>query len=417
MKTADALPRNLLGVGAPHDLASRAAGLAEQIRIAEALPVDDGSGAPARELTGVDVWRLQRLARKLARPATRRPANELERILTTNRLLQLRSGQLRPDERAVLDDLHAAWLPTYTAALHGFDPSASRMADAGRWDTTGGRQRLALACAPFRSLLHREIRAAASVVNQGTGRVLIGPAIVEAFEEHLIDRFELSLAWAVEADRNVAFARLGTNSDRATADDHDAYFDRTFRDAASYHRFYLRFPVLGRWLATITRLLRDNGRSLVKRLRADVDEIGSELFHEPIVQFTSLDLGKGDYHAGGHSVAMVGVALESGPDSFVYKPRSLGAEAAMQRLLACLRFDGVISFAPHRVMTRDGYGYEQRIPSDRNHVRSRAEAARIYRELGGYLGMFYVLGGSDLHYENVMVADGHAFICDCETAL
>ena len=30
------------------------------------------------------------------------------------------------------------------------------------------------------------------------------------------------------------------------------------------------------------------------------------------------------------------------------------------------------------------------------------------------LAVFYVLGGSDLHYENVIVADGHPFVCDCE---
>lgn len=425
MKTADTEPRSLLSVGAPHDLASRAASLAEQIRIAEALPSDNGSVVPGRELTGVDLWRLQRLARKLASPrlgdlegpVTRRPADELERILTTNRLLQLRSGRLSPGERAVLDDVHAAWLPTYTAALHGFDPSTSRMTEGGRFDASERRRRLALACAPFHSLLHREVRVAVSAANQTTGRELVGPGIVEAFEEHLIDRFALSLAWAVEADQNVAFARLGISKDHATADDHDDYFDRTFRDASSYHRFYLRFPVLGRWLATVTRLLCDNGAHLVQRLRADVDEIGSELFGGPIVRFTSLDLGKSDYHAGGRSVAIVGVALESGPDAFVYKPRCLSSEVAMQGLLERLTADGVISFAPHRVMARDGYGYEQRIPADRNHVRSRAGAVSIYEELGGFLGIFYVLGGSDLHYENVMVADGHAFVCDCETIL
>lgn len=41
----------------------------------------------------------------------------------------------------------------------------------------------------------------------------------------------------------------------------------------------------------------------------------------------------------------------------------------------------------------------------------------MYAELGGHLGVFYVLGGGDLHFENIIVADGHAFVCDCETAL
>ncbi|MGH3831621.1 MAG: type 2 lanthipeptide synthetase LanM family protein [Pseudonocardiaceae bacterium] len=425
MKTAHRQPSDLLGESAGHEIASRAANLTEQIRIAQALPHHEGSRTPGRELTGVDVWRLQRLARKLAVPqggnlpgaAAQRSADELERILGTNRLLTLRSGNLGPDERALLDDVHSAWLPTYTAAMHGFDPSAWQMVEADRSDASGTRRWLALACAPFLWLLHREVQAAVDAANQTAGRQLLGHTIIEAFGKHLIDRFQLSLGWAIEADQNVAFARLGISKDDATADDHRDYFDRTFHDAAAYHRFYLRFPVLGRWLATVTRLLRDSGHSIVGRLCRDADEIGAALFGEPITQFASLDFGKGDYHAGGKSVAIVGAALASGPASFVYKPRCLRSESAMQGLLAHLTAEGVIGFAPHRVMVREGYGYEQRIPSGRNHVQSREDAARIYQELGGFLGIFYILGGSDLHYENVMVADGHAFVFDCETAL
>lgn len=173
--------------------------------------------------------------------------------------------------------------------------------------------------------------------------------------------------------------------------------------------------MLGRWLATVTRLLCDNATRLIERLARDADGIGLELFDEPVLAFTSVVLGKSDYHAGAASVAIVGVDLESGPDALVYKPRSLGAEHAMQGLLGRLTQDGVIGFATHRVVAKDGYGYEQLIPCDRNDVSSAAQAAHVYEELGGFLAIFYVLGGSDLHYENVMVADGHAFVCDCET--
>lgn len=419
-------PSGFLDADACYQMASRASNLAEQIRIAEKLYPDHNSVLPGHRLTGVDTWKLHRMAGKLARPrggdAARavpaRPADELDGILTVNRLLQLRSHGLSPDERALLAEVHGAWLPTYVAALHGFDPRASRLADADRFDPAGHRRQLGLAAAPFRVLLRRELRVATAAAHRVAGRELVGQEIAEAFEEHLVDRFELAIAWAVEADQNVAFARLGMDRDRATPRDYDDYFDRTFRDAASYHAFYLRFPVLGRWLATVTRQLHSNGQDLVERLCRDVDEIGSELFRKPIVRFTSLDLGKSDYHVGGRSVAVVGVALESGSDdTFIYKPRCLRSEVAMQRLLERLNAETVIGFAPHRVMARNGYGYEQRIPAERNHVQSRQEAARVYEELGGFLAVFHVLGGSDLHYENVMVADGHVFVCDCETAL
>src|SRR2546423_5493070 len=124
--------RALPGAHAPYEVASRASNLAEQIRIVEALPPRDRRADGA--LSGVAAWRLQRLARRLAhRSAERAPDSdggggpwappspeELERILRANRLLQLRSGQLGPADRRVLEEMHAAWLPTYAAALEGF---------------------------------------------------------------------------------------------------------------------------------------------------------------------------------------------------------------------------------------------------------------------------------------------------------
>jgi type 2 lantibiotic biosynthesis protein LanM len=315
----------------------------------------------------------------------------------------------------VLTDVHAAWLPTYAAALRGFEEPSS--AAAGLDLEADRRQRLALVCGPFSQFLRRELTDAAVAANAASGRELVAPGVLVAFEEHLIDRLEMPIAWAVEADQNVAFARLGINRDSATTRDHAAYFDRTFGEIGAHHEFHLRFPVLGRWLATVTQQLCANGALLVRRLARDANEIGVELFGEPIVAFSSVSLGKSDVHAGGCTVAMVDIRLTSGQGSFVYKPRCLRSEHAMQGLLRRLCDDGVIGLPLHHVVVKDGYGYEERIPANRNVVASREDASRVYEEVGAFLAMFYVLGGTDLHYENVMVADGHVFICDCETAL
>jgi type 2 lantibiotic biosynthesis protein LanM len=117
-------------------------------------------------------------------------------------------------------------------------------------------------------------------------------------------------------------------------------------------------------------------------------------------------------------VAIVDVELASGKlAQVVYKPRCVRAEAGLQGLLARLSDDGAVDFADRGVLPRAGYGYEAVIPAGRNRVDSAEQAWRVYAELGGYLAIFYVLGGGDLHLENILVADGHAFICDCETVL
>lgn len=69
--------------------------------------------------------------------------------------------------------------------------------------------------------------------------------MTEDLQRHLLDPFEVPLAWAVEADASVHRAERGIDRAAASRDDYLAYLDATFADATAYHRFYL-FPVLGR---------------------------------------------------------------------------------------------------------------------------------------------------------------------------
>ncbi|MCO5999703.1 type 2 lanthipeptide synthetase LanM family protein [Actinoallomurus rhizosphaericola] len=404
------------------DIAAAAANLAERLRVVARLDAT-GPARPADPLPRFDAWKIDRISRRLAvktdgrtpRPAA--PAGHgrdgLMRALTAFRNHELGLGEADDGTKAVFAEVQRSWLPTYQAAVGRFDRSADDAPDA-RWrrpETYYGR--LAIACEPFLRELGRRMDTARA---RRPGR--FGRRMTEDLQWHLFERFELSLAWAVEADAKVYRAEAGIDREQATREDFRAYLDATFADAAAHHGFHLRFPVLGRWLAHVTALLADFGCELIERLDADAAAIGREIFGEGISSFRSLRPGLSDYHAGARSVAVVEARLADGTTgSFVYKPRSLTAEAAMQELLGRLRDDGVLGFAPHVVLRRTGYGYEELIPRGRNQVTTRGEAERIYRELGGHLGIFYVLGGDDLHFENVLVADGHAHVCDCETAL
>ncbi|MCO6003415.1 type 2 lanthipeptide synthetase LanM family protein [Actinoallomurus purpureus] len=423
-----------------------------------------------------------RLAAKFAKEALNRSASArhdkdgLAAALTAYRLHELGLDDAGPETRAILAATHECWLPTYQAALDRFGgptaasrgaaqaptrpgtadraahawitderpgdleatddrPSESGAADdrvrgdrAGSQTDTGTASgaagpswrafdvyygRLAKACEPFLIELGRRLEDACA---RHPGR--FDPRLIDDFQAHLLDRFELSLAWAVEAHANVHCAEHHVDRAGATREDYLAYVDATFADAAAYHRFYLRFPVLGRWLAHVTALLADFGERLVHRLAADTSAIAAAFFDEEIAAFRSVRQGRSDPHAGARTVAFVEVELASGRTaSFVYKPRCIRAEAAVQGLLERLRSDGVLGFASRPVLPRQGYGYEALIPAGRNRVDSPEEAEQVYRELGGHLAIFYVLGGGDLHFENIIVADGHAHVCDCETAL
>ncbi|GAA4623728.1 type 2 lanthipeptide synthetase LanM family protein [Actinoallomurus vinaceus] len=417
------------------DLAARAANLAERMRIVAALESRGGTPPdPVPSLTSFDAWHIARMADRLEakfgkealnRSGPARPGRaRLVEILTAYRRHELGMATADASTRSVFAGVHASWLPTYQAALSRFgdpDPGSTAVrAEASAegadpsWRATDvyyGRR--AKACEPFLLELGRRLEEART---RHPG--LFDRRLVDDFQGHLLDRFELPLAWALEAHANVHCARHGIDKARATRDDYLAYLDATFADAAAYHRFYLAFPVLGRWLAHVTELLSDFGTSLVHRLAADAADIGDAIFGEEIAVFRSIRQGRSDHHAGARTVAIVDVELASGrTGSFVYKPRCIRSEAAMQRLLDRLHHDGVLGFASRPVLPRQGYGYEALIPAGRNHLDSREQVEHVYRELGGHLAIFYVLGGGDLHFENILVADGHAHVCDCETAL
>jgi type 2 lantibiotic biosynthesis protein LanM len=383
---------------------------------------------PSVTLSAFDLWKVNKLASKLAgqflSESFRKGTPEknireyLISILTTHKLCDLNLNSLKYDEKSLFTEIHHTWLPTYQSSLQEFDLSPSTVL-APEWhkpETYYGK--FAKACEPFLAQLHRELISVCAKANTSLGINMFGPQLIEDIQNHLLNRFELPLAWAIEVDANVYCARNGIDKSRTTEDDYTSYLDSTFSDKESYHCFYLRFPTLGRWLAQITRFLSDNGRKLIERLRDDAAEISDAFFGKKIVTIRSLKFGKSDYHVGSQSVALVEVELaDSDQGTFVYKPRCLRSEVAMQGVLDHMARDGVLNFATHRILSKEGYGYTALIPPRRNHVESSEEAGRIYEELGGYLGLFYVLGGSDMHFENLLVADGHAFICDGETIL
>jgi type 2 lantibiotic biosynthesis protein LanM len=417
-----------LNTAFPLDIASRASNLSERLSIVDTLITRNSPGLPDADFSAFDVWKINQLAGKLAGQflkeslfrgtAQRHTREDLIRILTAYKLIELNLESLADHEKRLLAAVHQAWLPTYQRALHAFDPD-QRTTPEAHWRTTAIYYgKCAKVCEPFLAHLQRDLSSAWREANAALGLHMFDPRLIEDLQQVLLHRFELSVARAIEVDIHVYCARQGIEKAQASQEDYIAYLDATFPDTASYHRFYLRFPLLGRWLALITRCLSDTGRALVARLCADIGEISAAFFGKTIVAIRSLQPGLSDPHAGGQSVMRVEVELaDAQRGAFIYKPRCLHSEVALQGVLERLARDNVLNVATYRILSRQDYGYAALIPPGRNQVQTPAQAGRIYEELGGYLALFHALGGSDIHFENLLIADGHAFICDGETAV
>lgn len=412
----------------PLDIASRAGKLAERLRIVETLQEQHICVSPDTVLSSFDEWKINKVAGQLAgqflkealywKTSAAYTKDDLISVLTAYRLFDLDLKNLPKSAQSLYAEIHHAWLPTYQAALQAIDLPGEKVLTAAWYEPEISYGKFAKACEPFLVQLHRELTSACTQANASLHMDLFDARLVEDIQHQLLKRFELALAWTIETDAKVYCAYYQIDKTCTTSDNYIQYLNATFSDQQAYHRFYLRFPMLGRWLAQATRSLADNWRAFIERVCDDRAEIAEALFGQPIVKILALKTGLSDYHAGGQSVALVEVALaNSERGTFVYKPHSLQAEIALQGLLAHLAQEGVLTFATYAIVTKERYGYAALIPAGHNHAESREEVEHIYAELGGYLGLFHILGGSDLHHENLLIADGHAFICDSETAL
>ncbi|MFI6600547.1 type 2 lanthipeptide synthetase LanM family protein [Nonomuraea sp. NPDC050536] len=126
----------------------------------------------------------------------------------------------------------------------------------------------------------------------------------------------------------------------------------------------------------------------------------------PSGELERVEFGAGDSHRGGQTVVVV-----HGEDGrVIYKPRSLAVDAVLAELLTHL---GASTMCVPAVVTRQGYGWAEHI--EHRHCAGDGELRAFYRGMGHWLALMRLLGGSDLHAENLIAAGPHPVVVDCES--
>ncbi|MBD2383910.1 type 2 lanthipeptide synthetase LanM family protein [Cylindrospermum sp. FACHB-282] len=411
------------------EIASRASNLVERTLIVQKLANNQGQIIFTTDISPFDYWNIKKLSGKLSgqliKDSYQRGTvnisiiDDLQKLLLDYKLYQLNLHQLSDDQKLEFTKPHIKWLQVYQAALLTLDLPRDNFYVTDWYEPEIYYGNFAKVCEPFLRLIQNELQSLCDAVNVSPDQYKINPQVVTDIQLQFLNRFDMSLAWALEADINVYCSRNQITKAPDAVDAYIDYLEKTFKNKQDYHCFYYKFPVLAKTLAQATKFICDFGEELIQRLTSDANEISTTFFgNKQLSQIKSFNLGKSDYHAGGKSVVIVELELDNSElATIVYKPRCIKSEAAMQGLLAALAKNKVVEFASYQVLCKDGYGYAEFIPSNRTYVQEEEKIQRFYQQLGGYLGIFHILGGSDLHYENILVADGNAFICDCETVL
>ncbi|TDR41273.1 type 2 lantibiotic biosynthesis protein LanM [Tahibacter aquaticus] len=169
-----------------------------------------------------------------------------------------------------------------------------------------------------------------------------------------------------------------------------------------------RYPALWPRLQQSLRQQRLALREMAARLVADRAVLAT-LLGQPAGRLSAINLGMGDLHAGGHAVAQL--QFEGG--RLLYKPRSLRIDQCLDTLLQNLFGDDPLRIRVPAVVDRSDYGWAAFVMH--RHCANEAELQRFYRGLGEWLGVLRLIGGVDIHHENLIACGPVPVVVDPES--
>jgi type 2 lantibiotic biosynthesis protein LanM len=178
--------------------------------------------------------------------------------------------------------------------------------------------------------------------------------------------------------------------------------------------FFQEYRLLARVLMLQVEQWVASSEEFVQHLQTDLEEIVHH-FHasQPVGTVVKLIPGRSDPHHHGRSVFLLKFAAGL---KLVYKPRSLKLDQAFFALLSWCHARGL---TPHlktlQVLSRPTHSwmeYVEQLPSA-----SPQEVQRYYQRSGMLLGLLYLLGGTDMHYQNLIASGEYPVLVDLEMAV
>lgn len=193
---------------------------------------------------------------------------------------------------------------------------------------------------------------------------------------------------------------------------------KTFLLAMQNHgldRFFKTYQFLEKSTQSIIKQWIRNTKRLESRFKTD-----KELLQEHIKSIQSVTKlprsisgGLSDPHNGHDYVSILSI---NKTDKVVYKPRSLAAELHFYQFISYLNESskGISKIYVPWIVDKKSYGWAEYI-KPHNKIPSGFDTKAYAEQFGTLCALWYVLGGTDLHEENVIFGENGVVIVDCET--
>lgn len=200
-----------------------------------------------------------------------------------------------------------------------------------------------------------------------------------------------------------------------TLDEQLRSYERDYLSDREYRQKILQlYPELEKSCEIVLRQQCDFAGQVMQRFWRDQKEIETALLGGRRIRGKlTLLLGEGDAHDKGTAVAQI--RFEDG-ESIFYKPRSLRGDRLFYKLQGKveerMKMERTQEF-PYPYLECDGYCWTGKCQHEL--CLEEEEIAAFYKRLGIQLGVGYLLGTNDLHYENMIAHGAEPVWIDLET--
>ncbi|RIL41016.1 type 2 lantipeptide synthetase LanM [Staphylococcus gallinarum] len=174
-----------------------------------------------------------------------------------------------------------------------------------------------------------------------------------------------------------------------------------------------KVPVLARNIVEITENHITYIKEIIERYIIDYIDIRKEFFEGKIVKLDSINIGQGDTHKSGRSVAILNFQNN---EKLVYKPRSLSIDIGYNEFLKWLNTKEI----KHKIkiitsINKKHYGWQRYVENDECQTNEQVE--HYYYRMGVLIGVLFTLNSTDMHYENIIANGEFPEIVDLETII
>ena len=205
--------------------------------------------------------------------------------------------------------------------------------------------------------------------------------------------------------------KLKSNNELSGNDTYERYnsFEAKFRDEKFVERFINKYPILDEKIIKIIKNTENYISEIIYAFEKDIVNL-QQIFDKRITRIERIELGEGDTHNNGRSVAII----ITNSSKIVYKPHALVGDELMEKIVQFInpQVKGY-ELETLKYYSGDIYGWQEYI--DYSGVMSKMQAKEYYKKCGIFLCIFYVLGTTDIHFENVIVNNGNPYFIDLET--